>query len=107
MNVSEGTVLARAKREGWTQQVQAAKALVPYDVKQSNAITTMQSAATVMAERGERYRQRMAGVTDKVLRPLERCRLTKFLIADQLDRYDRVARRNLTMLVETTIPPRT
>jgi len=71
MNVSEGSVLTRAKHEGWTQQVQAAKALVPYDVKQSNAITTMQSAATVMAERGERYRQRMAGVTDKVLRPLE------------------------------------
>jgi hypothetical protein len=25
MNVPEGTVLARAKREGWTQQIAAAK----------------------------------------------------------------------------------
>jgi hypothetical protein len=25
MNVAEGTVLARAKREGWTQQIAAAK----------------------------------------------------------------------------------
>ena len=27
MNISEGTVLARAKREGWTQEIQNAKAL--------------------------------------------------------------------------------
>ena len=27
MDIPEGTVLARAKREGWTQQIQSAKAL--------------------------------------------------------------------------------
>jgi IS30 family transposase len=27
MNIPQGTVLARAKREGWTQQIQSAKAL--------------------------------------------------------------------------------
>jgi len=28
MNIPEGTVLARAKREGWTREIQSAKALV-------------------------------------------------------------------------------
>ena len=37
MNVPEGTVLARAKREGWTQQIAAAKQAVV--LPQSNAIT--------------------------------------------------------------------
>jgi len=53
MNVPEGTVLARAKREGWTQQIAAAKQAVV--TPQSNAITPMQSAAITMAERGEKH----------------------------------------------------
>jgi len=52
MNVPEGTVLARAKREGWTQQIAAAKQAVV--TPQSNAITPLQSIAAVMQERGER-----------------------------------------------------
>jgi len=69
MNVPEGTVLARAKRERWTQQIEAAKhaAALP----QSNAITPMQSIAAVMQERGERYRERMADVSEKVAGHLE------------------------------------
>ena len=93
MKIPEGTVLARAKRECWTKQLEEAKAIAL--VPQSNAITPMQSVATVMAERGERYRQRMAGVTDKVLPHLEAMSPDQILDrADQLDRYDRVARRN-------------
>ena len=46
LNIAEGTVLARAKREGWTQQIAAAKQAV--GVSQSNAITPMQSAAITM-----------------------------------------------------------
>jgi len=53
MNVPEGTVLARAKREGWTQQIEAAKQVAAS--AQSNAITPLQSIAAVMQERGERY----------------------------------------------------
>ena len=53
MNVPERTVLARAKREGWTQQIEAAKQVAAS--AQSNAITPLQSIAAVMQERGERY----------------------------------------------------
>src|SRR5439155_21972683 len=66
MNVPEGTVLARAKREGWTQQIESAKHAAA--LTQSNAITPLQSIAPVMQERGERYRERMAGVSEKVVR---------------------------------------
>jgi uncharacterized protein YjcR len=61
MNVAEGTVLARAKREGWTQQIEAAKHAIA--LTQSNAITPMQSIAAVMQERGERHRERVAGIS--------------------------------------------
>jgi hypothetical protein len=66
MNVPEGTVLARAKRQGWTHQIAAAKQAVA--LSQSNAIT---SIAAVMQERGERYRERMAHGSEKVAGHLE------------------------------------
>jgi uncharacterized protein YjcR len=46
MEVPAGTVLARAKREEWTQQIAAAKQAVV--LPQSNAITPMQSIAGVI-----------------------------------------------------------
>jgi hypothetical protein len=60
MNIPEGTVLAHAKRHGWTEQIQAAGQLT---VMQSNAITPVQSVqsvpqslAAILAERKERTR---------------------------------------------------
>ena len=92
MNVPEGTVLARAKREGWTQQIQAAKHATA--LTQSNAITPMQSIAAVMQERGERYRERIAGVGEKVAGHLETMGPDDILNrAAQVERFDTVARR--------------
>jgi hypothetical protein len=92
MNVPEGTVLARAKREGWTQQIAAAKQAVA--LPQSNAITPLQSIAAVMQERGERYRERIAGVSEKVAGHLETMGPDDILNrASQLERFDTVARR--------------
>jgi hypothetical protein len=79
MNVPEGTVLARAKREGWTQQIAAAKQAVV--TPQSNAITPLQSIAAVMQERGERYRERVAGVSERVVGHVESWIQTKFSTA--------------------------
>ena len=93
MKIPEGTVLAHAKRNGWTQQIELAK----QDAKsmQSDAITPMQSVAVCMQERAHRHVARMAGVTDKVLPHLEAMPPKEILDRpDQVDRYDRVARRN-------------
>jgi hypothetical protein len=52
MNIPEGTVLAHAKRHGWTQQIQVATQ------QQSDAITPVQSVpqslAAILSERKER-----------------------------------------------------
>jgi hypothetical protein len=54
MNIPEGTVLAHAKRNGWTQQIEVATGL------QSDAITPVQSVpqslAAILSERKERTR---------------------------------------------------
>jgi hypothetical protein len=54
MNISEGTVLAHAKRHGWTQQIQVATG------QQSDAITPVQSVpqliASILGERKQRTR---------------------------------------------------
>ena len=96
MNVPEGTVLARAKREGWTRQIQAAKqAIAPM---QSNAITPMQSIAAVMQERAERYRERIAGVSERVVGHVESMDPDEILARSaQLEKIDTIARRTFRL----------
>jgi hypothetical protein len=58
MNIPEGTVLAHAKRHGWTQQINAATGQL--SVMQSDAITPVQSVpqslAAILSERKNRAR---------------------------------------------------
>jgi hypothetical protein len=92
MNVPEGTVLARAKRKGWTQQIAAPKQAVA--LPQSNAITPSQSIAAVMEQHGERYRERMADVSEKVAGHLECMDADEILLRSaQVDKIDTGARR--------------
>jgi len=92
MNVPEGTVLARAKRESWTQQIAAAKQTAA--LTQSNAITPTQSIAAVMQERGERHRERMAGVSERVVDHLESMGADETLSrSSQVEKIDSMARR--------------
>jgi hypothetical protein len=92
MNVPEGTVLARAKREGWTRQIETAKQAV--GLSQSNAITPLQSVAAVMQERGERYRERIAGVSERVVGHVEAMHPDEILTRSaQFEKIDKIARR--------------
>jgi len=43
MNIPEGTVLARAKREGWTREIQSAKALAKRE--DALAVTPVESSS--------------------------------------------------------------
>jgi hypothetical protein len=92
MKVPAGTVLARAKREGWTQQIKDAQAIA----LQSNAITPtpMQSIAAVMQERGQRYRERVAGVSERVVGHVESMDPEEILSRSaQFEKIDTIARR--------------
>ena len=64
MNIPEGTVLARAKREGWTRQIQNAKALVKLK-DASPTVAPVEAVAVSMQQRGERHVERMAGVSER------------------------------------------
>ena len=67
MRIPEGTVLSRAKREGWTGQIADAKGKAHKpEPEQSSAITVMQSAALSIAERGKRHVERMAQMSENV-----------------------------------------
>jgi hypothetical protein len=91
MNVPQGTVLARAKREGWTQQIAAAKQAIA--LSQSNAITPLQSIAAVMQERGQRYRERVAGVSGRVVGRIEAMCPDEILTRSaQFEKIDTIAR---------------
>jgi hypothetical protein len=93
MGLAQGTVLARAKREGWTRQIQEAKA-VALSVQQSSAITPMQSAALSMRQRGQRHLERMAGVSEKVVSHVETLEADTVLDrVDDVEKLDRIARR--------------
>jgi hypothetical protein len=92
MEVSENTVLSRARREKWSAQIEAAKALHSTD---SNALTPLHSATITMQQRAERYTDRMAGVSEKVLPHLESMQPGAILdSARNIEQFDRVARRN-------------
>ena len=92
MNVPEGTVLARAKRERWSQQIAAAKQAIA--LTQSNAISPLQSIAAVMQQRGERYRERVASVSERVIGHVEAMHPDEILTRSaQVEKIDTVARR--------------
>jgi hypothetical protein len=66
MGIPQGTVLARAKREGWTRQIQNAKALTKRE-DTPFAGSPVEAVAMSMQQRGERHVERMAGVSERAL----------------------------------------
>jgi transcriptional regulator with XRE-family HTH domain len=90
--ISEGTVLSRAKREGWTQQIQFAKALV----KREDALVANpgEAAAMTIQERAERHVARMAGVSERGVDHIESMDGPEILKSvDRIDKLDKLGRR--------------
>jgi hypothetical protein len=93
MNIPEGTVLARAKREGWTQEIQNAKALVKRE-NSALAVTATEAVAITMQQRGERHVERMAGVSERGVDHVETMDGPEILDSvDQIEKLDKIARR--------------
>ena len=57
-------MLARAKREGWTREIQNAKALAKRE-DAPLAVTPVEAVAMSLQQRGERHLNRMAGVSER------------------------------------------
>ena len=93
MGIPEGTVLARAKREGWTRQIQNATALVKRE-DAPLAVTPVEAVAVTLMERGQRHLKRMAGVSEKAVDHIEMLNGLQILnFVDQIEKLDKVARR--------------
>jgi len=93
MEIPEGTILSRAKREGWTQDIQNAKALAKRE-QSALAVTPVEAVAATLAERGQRHLKRMAGVSEKAVDHVETRDGPEILNSvDQIEKLDKVARR--------------
>src|SRR5437667_3107766 len=93
MNIPEGTVLARAKREGWTREIQNEKALAECE-NSALAVTPVEAVAATLAERGQRHLKRMAGVSERGVDHIETMDGPEILnTVDRIEKLDKVARR--------------
>jgi hypothetical protein len=92
MGIPEGTVLAHAKREEWTREIQNAKALAKRE--DAIAVTPVQAVAASMQQRGERHVERMAGVSERAVDHIEIMDGPEILDSvDEIEKLDKVARR--------------
>jgi hypothetical protein len=100
MEIPAGTVLARAKREAWSKQVNDAKALAKRD-DTSTAVTPFEAASASMQQRGERHIGRMAGITERGVEHVEAMEGHQILSrVDQIEKLDKVARRTFGLDTE-------
>ena len=93
MDIAPGTILSRAKREGWTRDIQSAKALAKRQ-DAALAVTPIEAVSRSMQQRGERHVQRMAGVSERGVDHIETMEGSKILDSvDEIEKLDKVARR--------------
>jgi len=93
MGIPAGTVLAHAKREGWTRQIRAARAIVPVNQNRP-AASPLEAVAATMRERGERHLGRMAGIVERGVGHVVSMDGADILEAvEDIDRLDRIGRR--------------
>ena len=92
MGIPAGTVLSRAKREGWTREINSAKALSKRE--DSLGVSPVEAAALSMQERGERHVERMAGVSERGVDHIETMEGREILKSvDEIEKLDKMARR--------------
>ena len=103
MNIPEGTVLARAKREGWSRQRDNAKALVKRE-EAAKVVTPFEAASATMQQRGERHLGRMANIVEKTVPHVEA--LEPGAILDRVDDVEKLAKvaRRTFGISETGLP---
>ena len=86
-------MVAHAKREGWTREIESAKALVKRE-DSAPAVTATEAVAITMQQRGERHIERMAGVSERGVDHIETMDGPEIVNSvDQIDKLDKVARR--------------
>jgi len=97
MGLPEGTVLARAKREGWTRHIETSKALAKRE-DTPLAVCPVEAAAMSMQQRGERHLNRMAAVSERAVDHIEAMDGPEILNSvDRIEKLDKVASRTFRL----------
>ncbi|HJY52623.1 MAG TPA: hypothetical protein VKD89_01260 [Candidatus Udaeobacter sp.] len=97
MGLPEGTVLARAKREGWTRQIESSKALAKRE-DTPLAVSPVEAVAMSMQQRGERHLNRMAAVSERAVDHIGAMDGPEILNSvDRIEKLDKVARRTFRL----------
>jgi hypothetical protein len=97
MGIAPGTVLSRAKREGWTREIQNAKALAKRE-ETPLAVTPVEAVAMSMQKRGERHIERMEGISERCVNHIETMDGPEILgSVDEIEKLDKVARRTFAI----------
>jgi hypothetical protein len=93
MGIPSGTILSRAKREGWTRQIQSARAIVPAQPNRPTT-STAEAVAVTMRERGQKHLSRMGAIAERGVAHVEGMDGAGILDAiEDIDRLDRIGRR--------------
>src|SRR5438876_7535125 len=93
MDIPEGTVLARTKREGWSRQTRQCQAIVKRE-EVAKVVTPFEAASATMQQRGERHLCRMANIVEKTMPHVEAMEPGAILDrVDDVEKLDKVARR--------------
>jgi len=96
LRIPAGTMLSRARREGWTKAIEAARALVKPTEAPTAALQVTPATAMVqsMKERGEKHRGRVASITERMVEAFARLSEDEQLRrVDELEKTDKTARR--------------
>ena len=97
MGIPPGTILARAKRDGWTQQIQNAKALAKRE-DTSTAVTPLEAVSASIQQRGERHVGRMANIVERGTGHVEAMEPGAiFDRIDDVDTLDKIGRRTFKL----------
>jgi hypothetical protein len=97
MGIPAGTILSRAHREGWTREIQNAKALVKRE-DSTPAVTATEAVAISIQQRGERHLGRMANIVEKTVPHVEAMEPGGILDRiDDVETLDKVARRTFSI----------
>ena len=96
MGISAGTILSKAKREGWTREIQSAKGLAKHE--DAVLATPVEAAAMSIQQRGQRHVERMAGISERCVDHVETMHGPEILRSvDRIEKLDKIARRTFKL----------
>jgi hypothetical protein len=96
MKIPQGTMTARASREGWTQNIAAARAATTDEQSVAVKPTVLQAVGESLQARGQRHVERFANISENVTAHIETMHPAITLASmDVVEKFDRMGAEDL------------